>query len=58
MTLGFLDHLLRLPFSFFQMRQTGDLMMRLNSNTVIRESLTSAAMSALLDGLLVTATWR
>ncbi|MBK7369730.1 MAG: hypothetical protein IPJ04_18115 [Candidatus Eisenbacteria bacterium] len=36
------------------MRQTGDLMMRLNSNSVIRESLTSAAMTGLLDGLLVT----
>ena len=54
MSIGFLEHLLRLPFPFFQMRQTGDLVMRLNSNSVIRESLTSAAMSALLDGLLVT----
>lgn len=54
MTLGFLEHMLRLPFAFFQMRQSGDLMMRLNSNAVIRESLTSAAMTGLLDGLLVT----
>ncbi|MCC6651047.1 MAG: peptidase domain-containing ABC transporter [Candidatus Eisenbacteria bacterium] len=53
MSIGFLEHLLRLPFPFFQMRQTGDLMMRLNSNAVIRESLTSAAMTGLLDGLLV-----
>jgi ABC-type bacteriocin/lantibiotic exporter with double-glycine peptidase domain len=54
MSIGFLEHLLRLPFPFFQVRQTGDLMMRLNSNAVIRESLTSAAMTGLLDGLLVT----
>ncbi len=53
MTSDFLGHLLRLPFGFFQLRQTGDLMMRLNSNAVIRESLTSASMSALLDGVLV-----
>ncbi|MCA9750944.1 MAG: peptidase domain-containing ABC transporter, partial [Gemmatimonadetes bacterium] len=54
MTLDFLDHLLRLPFSYFQLRQTGDLMMRLNSNTTIRETLTSTAMTALLDGAMVT----
>lgn len=54
MTLDFLDHLLRLPFSFFQLRHTGDLMMRLNSNTTIREMLTTTAMSAVLDGILVS----
>ncbi len=53
MSVGFLEHLLRLPFAFFQLRQTGDLVMRLNSNAVIRESLTSGAMTAALDGLLV-----
>ncbi len=53
MTTGFLQHLLRLPFSFFQLRQTGDLMMRLNSNTTIRELLTAGVMSSLLDGVLV-----
>jgi ABC-type bacteriocin/lantibiotic exporter with double-glycine peptidase domain len=54
MTLDFLDHLLRLPFSYFQLRQTGDLLMRLNSNATIREVLTSTALSALLDGILVS----
>ena len=49
-----MEHLFRLPFSFFQLRQTGDLMMRLNSNAGIRELLTSGVMSGLLDGLLVT----
>ncbi len=53
MTTGFLEHLLRLPFPFFQLRQTGDLMMRLNSNATIRELLTAGVMSGLLDGLLV-----
>ena len=53
MTTGFLEHLLRLPFSFFQLRQTGDLMMRLNSNAAIRELLTAGVMSGLLDGMLV-----
>jgi ABC-type bacteriocin/lantibiotic exporter with double-glycine peptidase domain len=53
MTLGFLEHLLRLPYAFFQQRPTGDLMMRVNSNAIIREMLTSSALSTLLDGTLV-----
>lgn len=54
MTLDFLDHLVELPYAFFQRRSTGDLMMRLNSNSTIREILTSSAMSGLLDGVLVS----
>lgn len=53
MTLNFLEHLLALPYAFFQRRSAGDLMMRLNSNTIIREILTSGALSTLLDGSLV-----
>jgi ATP-binding cassette, subfamily B, bacterial len=53
MTLSFLDHLLSLPYPFFQSRTAGDLMMRLNSNAQVREMLTSGALSALLDGSLV-----
>lgn len=54
MTVGFLDHLLDLPYAYFQRRSTGDLMMRLGSNAVVREILTSGAMSAVFDGALVT----
>lgn len=53
MTLGFLDHLVDLPYAFFQRRSAGDLMMRVNSNTTIREMLTSNTISGLLDGSLV-----
>jgi ATP-binding cassette subfamily B protein len=53
LTLGFLEHLVGLPYSYFQVRGAGDLMMRLNSNTFVREHLTSGALSAILDGLLV-----
>ena len=53
LTLDFLDHMMRLPFSFFLSRQTGDLMMRLNSNTTIREIVTATALSGFLDGILV-----
>jgi ABC-type bacteriocin/lantibiotic exporter with double-glycine peptidase domain len=53
MSLDLADHMLRLPFGFFQTRQAGDLMTRLNSTTSIREILTSGAASAILDGTLV-----
>lgn len=52
MTLGFLTHLLSLPYAFFNKRPTGDLMMRVASNTQIRELLTSSLLSTLLDGAL------
>lgn len=55
MSLGFLEHMVALPFGFFQRRSVGDLMMRLSSNATMRELLTSTTMSALLDGALVTA---
>jgi ABC-type bacteriocin/lantibiotic exporter with double-glycine peptidase domain len=51
--LGFFEHVLALPFRFFQQRTSGDLLMRLGSNTIIRETLTSQTLAALLDGSLV-----
>lgn len=53
MTVGFLEHMVSLPFAFFQKRSAGDLIMRLNSNSTIREILTAGTLSALIDGLLV-----
>ena len=54
MSLDFVDHLLALPYSFFQARTTGDLMMRMSSQTAIRELLTTGTLSALLDGAMVS----
>ncbi len=54
MTLDFLDHLVDLPYPFFQQRSAGDLMARLNSNATVREILTSGALSGALDGMLVS----
>ncbi len=51
--LGFLEHLLSLPYRFFAQRSTGDLLLRLNSNAAIREALTGQTLSVLLDGTLV-----
>lgn len=53
MTTSFVEHLMRLPFAFFQRRTTGDLIMRLNSNATIREVATSGVIAGLLDGSLV-----
>jgi ABC-type bacteriocin/lantibiotic exporter with double-glycine peptidase domain len=51
--LNFFEHLLMLPFSFFQKRTSGDLLMRLGSNSFIREVLTNNTLSILLDGSFV-----
>jgi ATP-binding cassette subfamily B protein len=53
LTLDFLDHMIHLPFRFFQHRSSGDLLMRLSSNTTIREILTSTVLSGALDGMMV-----
>jgi ABC-type bacteriocin/lantibiotic exporter with double-glycine peptidase domain len=53
MMLDFFEHLLSLPFSFFQQRTSGDLLMRLGSNTMIRELLTNQTLSTVLDGIFV-----
>lgn len=54
LTASFVEHLVRLPYAFFEQRQLGDLLQRLNSNAIIRDSLTTSALSALLDsGLLL-----
>ena len=50
MTLDLNDHLLALPFGYFQRRAAGDLVLRLASSSQIRDVLTSSALSAVLDG--------
>jgi ABC-type bacteriocin/lantibiotic exporter with double-glycine peptidase domain len=50
---SFFEHLLTLPFRFFEQRTTGDLLMRLSSNTIIRETLSSQTLSILLDGVFI-----
>src|SRR6266545_3521674 len=50
LTLGFVEHLVDLPYAFFLKRSGGDLAMRLQSNAEVREILTTGALSAVLDG--------
>lgn len=53
MMLTFFDHLLSLPYRFFQLRLNGDLLARVESNTAIRDLLTSQMVSTLLDSCSV-----
>jgi ATP-binding cassette subfamily B protein len=54
LTKAFVEHLVDLPYAFFLGRSAGDLMMRLQSNTVVREFLTTGTISALIDGSLAS----
>ncbi|UOE62950.1 peptidase domain-containing ABC transporter [Priestia filamentosa] len=49
----FVKHLLHMPYSFFQRRSFGDLMFRINSNTMIRQILSNQALSGVLDSSLL-----
>lgn len=52
-TFDVLDHLVKLPYVFFQQRSTGDLMLRVNSISTIREILSTVVVSSMFDSLLV-----
>jgi ABC-type bacteriocin/lantibiotic exporter with double-glycine peptidase domain len=53
-TLRFLDHLVELPYSYFQQHTAGDLMVRLGTNNSVRDILTSTTLSAFLDGSMAS----
>lgn len=50
------SHLLRLPLSFFERRHVGDIASRFQSLDRIRDQITSGAIEALIDGLMVIVT--
>ncbi|MGI5214104.1 peptidase domain-containing ABC transporter [Plantactinospora sp. CA-290183] len=49
----FFGHLLDLPYRYFQSRATGDLTMRLSSNSVVREVITGQTLSVIVDGMFI-----
>ncbi|MFL5629183.1 MAG: peptidase domain-containing ABC transporter [Ktedonobacteraceae bacterium] len=53
MMLGFFEQLLTLPQRFFQQRSSGDILARLGSNTVIRDTISNQLVSTVLDGSFV-----
>ena len=50
--LNFFEHTLSLPYKFFQRRSSGDMMVRLSSNSVIQEMITAQTVSIVLDSAL------
>jgi ATP-binding cassette, subfamily B, bacterial len=49
----FFEHLLRLPYAFFQAHSAGDLLSRMATNSQLRTVLTQNTLSGVLDGILV-----
>lgn len=56
LTFNFLEHLIKLPFEFFDRRRTGDLIVKMNSNRAVRDILTSSSISGVLDGSMLIVT--
>ncbi|AFY78103.1 ABC-type bacteriocin/lantibiotic exporter with N-terminal double-glycine peptidase domain [Pleurocapsa sp. PCC 7327] len=50
---GFINHTLRLPLSYFESRYVGDITSRIEENRKIRRFLTGEALTLLLDSLTV-----
>lgn len=50
---GFTTHMISLPLAFFLQRQPGDLMQRMESNSQIRDLISSHSISAILDVFLI-----
>lgn len=53
MMLDFFERMLTLPYTFFQVRSSGDLLTRMASNTVIRDTLSNQLIGTFLDGSTV-----
>ena len=53
MMLGFFEHLLALPQRFFQQRSSGDILSRMSSNQIIRDTVSTQLVSTVLDGSFV-----
>ena len=49
-------HLLKLPQSFFETRQIGEILSRVNDTGKVREAVSGAALTAVVDGVLVVFT--
>jgi ATP-binding cassette subfamily B protein len=50
LTRAFVDHLLSLPFDYFQRRSIGDVLVGLGANASVRDIVTTSVLSATLDG--------
>lgn len=50
---SFFDHLLSLPLRYFQLRSSGDILTRLESNAVLRDIVNTQFISSILDTVSV-----
>ena len=46
-------HLLGLPLQFFEMRQVGEILSRVNDAAKVREAISGTTLTAVVDGTLV-----
>ena len=51
--LGYYNHVVNLPMDFFDKRETGEIISRFNDASKIREAISGAALTIILDGLMV-----
>jgi ATP-binding cassette, subfamily C, bacteriocin exporter len=50
---GYTRHILNLPMRFFEMRQVGEIISRVNDAAKIREAISGTSLTAVVDGTLV-----
>jgi ATP-binding cassette subfamily B protein len=53
---GYARHILSLPMSFFEMRQVGEILSRVNDAAKVRQAIGGATLTAVVDGVLVVVT--
>jgi HlyB family type I secretion system ABC transporter len=53
---GYARHILSLPMNFFEMRQVGEILSRVNDAAKVREAISGAALTAVVDGVVVVIT--
>jgi ABC-type bacteriocin/lantibiotic exporter with double-glycine peptidase domain len=53
LTIGVMDHMLSLPYHYFQVRNSGDLAMRLRAATILNQIVSIAAVSAAFDSIMI-----
>jgi len=52
--LGYHNHLLRLPLTFFNDRRTGEILSRVNDCVKIRHAISTTMLGLVVDSLLIT----
>ena len=50
---GYARHILELPLNFFEMRRVGEILSRMNDAAKVREAISGASLTAVVDGVLV-----